>query len=897
MEIRFLLRFSTKPGEFFSILGGCEQLGNFNLDNSLKMNYLNSSFWEAKIEFNQLENSIESFNYKYVFYTPDGLITEELVSDRKVDISFNEGQNLELIDTWNFAGDINNVFYSTPFKKVFFEKSFAPIQDTEIEFFTHEFRVKAPFIKKYQKLVLTGNCATLGNWDAHQFISLKKNEDWYSAKLDLSKEIIPIEYKYAVYDKVQDKISEFEDGLNRVLPESVSVNSITILHDGFAQFSVNTWKAAGVAIPVFSLRSEESFGVGEFADIKMLVDWAKQVGLKLIQLLPVNDTTVTHSWQDSYPYSAISAFALHPLYVNLKKVAGKQYGFLVEALKKKQQQLETFSDVDYAQVMQLKLTLLEDLYQLDKEAVFASAAYQQFFKENSDWLVAYAVFSYHRDLYKTANFSQWETFSSYNLEAIKVFVAPDQPQFDKIGWYYFTQFHLHIQLQEAHDYANANGIILKGDIPIGISRNGVDAWMQPELYFMDEQAGAPPDDFAVKGQNWGFPTYNWEKMQNDDFAWWKRRFEQMNRYFDAFRIDHILGFFRIWSIPIHAIEGSMGKFYPAIPVLQDEFAKNSISFNVNRFCKPFINDTVLDQMFGKDKQLIMPFIEASTNGIGYQLKEAFNTQIKVAAYIGLQPQNEQSTFLQQALFDLIANVILFIDNENQFHFRFGMEQTSSFKNLDSITQQKLKSLYVDYFFQRQNDFWKREGMKKMPGLKKSTEMLICGEDLGMVPDCVPEVMKQLGILSLEIQRMPKSGHKAFFNPSTAPYLSVVTPSTHDMSTIRGWWEEDREKTQQFFNEELGILGGAPWFCEAWINKLIVQQHTHSPAMWSIFQLQDLMGIDESLRRVDPNQERINVPAIPNYYWRYRMHITLEQLQKEESFNNNIREMLEWGGRL
>jgi 4-alpha-glucanotransferase len=318
---------------------------------------------------------------------------------------------------------------------------------------------------------------------------------------------------------------------------------------------------------------------------------------------------------------------------------------------------------------------------------------------------------------------------------------------------------------------------------------------------------------------------------------------------------------------------------------------------VNRFCKPFINDTVLDQMFGKDKQLIMPFIEASTNGIGYQLKEAFNTQIKVAAYIGLQPQNEQSTFLQQALFDLIANVILFIDNENQFHFRFGMEQTSSFKNLDSITQQKLKSLYVDYFFHRQNDFWKREGMKKMPGLKKSTEMLICGEDLGMVPDCVPEVMKQLGILSLEIQRMPKSGHKAFFNPSTAPYLSVVTPSTHDMSTIRGWWEEDREKTQQFFNEELGILGGAPWFCEAWINKLIVQQHTHSPAMWSIFQLQDLMGIDESLRRVDPNQERINVPAIPNYYWRYRMHITLEQLQKEESFNNNIREMLEWGGRL
>lgn len=895
MEIRFLLRFSTKPGEFFSILGGCDQLGNFDLNKGLKMSYLNSFFWEAKIKFDLKENPIDSFTYKYVFYTLDGLVTEELVIDRKVDINLSEGLNLEFIDTWNYAGDINNVFYSMPFKKVFFEKSFDQNPVHSNEFFTHEFRVKAPLIKKDQKLVVIGGCASLGNWDTESFVSLLKYDDWYVASVDLSKDRFPIEYKYAIYDKVQDKLSLYEDGVNRVLPEPASIFSISVLHDGFARFPVNNWKGAGVAIPVFSLRSEESFGVGEFTDIKKLVDWAKQIGMKLIQLLPVNDTTVTHSWQDSYPYSAISAFALHPLYISLKKVAGEEYRYLVESLKKKQLHLEALEDVDYEQVMQLKLTLLEDLYQLDKESVFASAAYQQFFNENSDWLVAYAVFSYHRDLYKTANFSQWKTFSKYNIKDIQAFVAPDQPQFDKIGWYYFTQFHLHLQLQEAHDYANANGIILKGDIPIGISRKGVDAWMQPDLFFMDEQAGAPPDDFAVKGQNWGFPTYNWERMQNDDFAWWKRRFEQMNRYFDAFRIDHILGFFRIWSIPTHAIEGSMGRFSPAIPILKHELIQRGIVLNVNRFCKPFINDIVLDQMFGKNKQLIMPFIESEANG--YRLKEAYNTQVKVANFIAAQPQDEKSTWLQQALFDLITNVILFVENENQFHFRFGIEETSSFKSLDNITQQKIKELYVDYFFRRQNDFWKIEGMKKMPGLKKSTEMLICGEDLGMVPDCVPEVMQQLGILSLEIQRMPKSGFKMFFNPSSAPYLSVVTPSTHDMSTIRGWWEEDREKTQQFYNEELGLLGGAPWYCEAWVNKLIIQQHTYSPAMWSIFQLQDLIGIDDSLRRDDPSKERINVPAIPNFYWRYRMHISLEQLQKEDNFNKNLKDMLEWGGRL
>ena len=896
MEIRFLLRFSTKPGESFSIIGGCDILGNNDVNKSLKMHYLNASFWEVKIslEHHQFEN--KSFGYKYLFHTPDGLTTEELENNRKVDITLHGGQNIELIDAWNYAGDINNVFYSTPFKNVFFDKLLDQNAKPFIEHFTHEFRVKAPLLKKNQKLVLLGNCASLGNWKAENFISLVNQGDWYVAKLDLSIDKFPIEYKYAVYDKVLDKLSQFEDGLDRVLPSTSLNSAITILHDGFVRFPVDIWKAAGVAIPVFSLRSEESFGVGEFTDIKLLVDWAKQVGMKLIQLLPVNDTTVNHSWQDSYPYSAISAFALHPLYINLKKVAGQEYGYLVESLKKKQLQLEAFEEVDYEQVMQLKLTLLEDLYQLDKETVFTSAAYQQFFNENKDWLVAYAVFSYHRDLYKTANFSRWETFSIYNLEAINAFVSPEQPQFDKIGWYYFTQFHLHIQLQEAHDYANANGIVLKGDIPIGISRNGVDAWMQPELYFMDEQAGAPPDDFAVKGQNWGFPTYNWQRMQNDNFAWWKRRFEQMNRYFDAFRIDHILGFFRIWSIPIHAIEGSMGRFSPAIPVLQNEFYQHKIIFNEQRFCKPFINDTVLEQMFGDNKHLLMPFLQENDYD-GYQLKEAYNTQVKVASFISEQTQDEQSAWLQQALFDLITNVILFVEQEKHFHFRFGMEQTNSYKNLDTDTQQKLKTLYVDYFYRRQNDFWKKEGLKKLPGLKKSTEMLICGEDLGMVPDCVPEVMQQLGMLSLEIQRMPKSGHSEFFNPLKAPYLSVVTPSTHDMSTIRGWWEEDREKTQRFFNDELGILGNAPWFCEAWVNKLIVQQHIQSPSMWSIFQLQDLLGIDESLRRVDPNQERINVPAIPNYYWRYRMHITLEQLQKEDGFNKKIREMLEWGGRL
>ncbi|MGE5519208.1 MAG: 4-alpha-glucanotransferase, partial [Candidatus Dadabacteria bacterium] len=192
--------------------------------------------------------------------------------------------------------------------------------------------------------------------------------------------------------------------------------------------------------------------------------------------------------------------------------------------------------------------------------------------------------------------------------------------------------------------------------------------------------------------------------------------------------------------------------------------------------------------------------------------------------------------------------------------------------------------------------WEKEAMKKLPALKDATNMLICGEDLGMVPHCVPDVMKRLGILSLEIQRMPKNIHLEFFHPKDAPYLSVITPSTHDMSTIRGWWEEDKNRTQLFFNTVLGEQGEAPESCDPWISRAIVLQHLYSPAMLSIFQLQDILAMSKNLRRENTSEERINNPANPNHYWNYRMHLPLEQLLKEEEFNNEIRDYISNSGR-
>ncbi|HEY9362537.1 MAG TPA: 4-alpha-glucanotransferase, partial [Chitinophagaceae bacterium] len=419
------------------------------------------------------------------------------------------------------------------------------------------------------------------------------------------------------------------------------------------------------------------------------------------------------------------------------------------------------------------------------------------------------------------------------------------------------------------------------------------------LYHMDQQAGAPPDDFAVKGQNWGFPTYNWQKMQEDDFSWWHQRFQQMSNYFAAFRIDHILGFFRIWSIPMHAVEGILGRFVPAIPVSITEFSQKNIWFDYHRYCRPFITDEILEEIFGHLIEKVKnTFLIANDRG-SYDLEMQFATQRQVDAYFETVEPSDENIIIQQGLFNLITNVILLEEENSQgtlFHFRIAMDYTSSFRNLDAGLKQQLKDLYINYFYQRQDSFWEKEAMHKLPHLKAATNMLICGEDLGMVPHSVPDVMKLLGILSLEIQRMPKDMHKEFFHPNDAPYLSVITPSTHDMSTIRGWWEEDRNKTQRFYNSELGQHGGAPFFCEAWINRAIILQHLSSPAMWSIFQLQDLLGMDETLRRKNPHEERINIPADPKHYWRYRMHITLEQLVKEKTFNLELQEYISNSGR-
>ncbi|MDX1909223.1 MAG: 4-alpha-glucanotransferase [Bacteroidia bacterium] len=869
-----------------------------------ELTYQPGNIWSLTLS---LEQPDTDFSYKYWLIQEDGRLEEEFGAPRVIAASVLQSDTVQVRDQWRSAWDGQNALFSSAFTRVLMHRPVrqAPVpassgSTSQVLLQLNNARIDAGHV-----ICVSGDAPVLGAWDEQQAVVL------HDGAFPLWQAVLPAEglsgsYKYGIYDLAARKVVTWEAGPNRTfeLPD-IPVPNTTLIHrdEGF-RFPVGNWKGAGVALPVFSLRTEASWGVGEFADLIPLTDWANLTGMKLIQILPVNDTIATHSWADSYPYAAISVFALHPMYLNPVRMGRLQDEAAMATYEAERLRLNGLASVAYNEVMALKSAYFKQLYDQDKTAVLESPDFQAFFEANASWLRPYAAFSCLRDRYQTADFHRWGELSTFDEAATAAFTAPDAAHYDDVAIHYFIQYHLHLQLQEAASYARSRGVVLKGDIPIGIYRHSVDAWIAPHLYNMDMQAGAPPDAFAVAGQNWRFPTYNWQVMARDGYAWWRQRMQHMSRYFDAYRIDHILGFFRIWEIPGHAVQGIMGHFNPCLPFTRTELLDRGIWLDYERFCKPFIRTWILNDFFGQDAAAVAREFLQQTGPESFDMKPEFATQRQVEAYI----QDKITHFpeskayfdrVEAGLYSLIAEVIFFEvpgTHGEGFSPRIAMHFTRSYQALDQGTRAALDSLYMDFFFRRHEAFWRAQAMVKLPAIKNATDMLVCGEDLGMVPDCVPGVMAELGLLSLEIQRMPKATDRRFGHPADAPYMSVISPSTHDMPGIRGWWEEDPDATQQFYSQILGRSGGAPFFCEPYVVRDILVQHMFSPAMWAIFPIQDLLGMDNTLRRQDPREEQINVPANPDQHWEYRLHLTIEQLMQATAFTQNLATIIKASGR-
>lgn len=892
MKLIFKINYRTAWGERLYVVGNIATLGNGERSKALPLSYVGDGMWMASVSFVRMKAEI---CYSYFVVSDKGGIRAEWGNPhrfRKV----KDAECVELRDSWQ-ERPADKYYYSTMFSSVVFRrenraKDVMPISRYALV------RVSAPSVKPNEDLLIVGNCQMLGNWDVSKALKMSDfNYPEWRALIPLNAMKCVVEYKFVKRNRETGQ--EYWDNCdNRILDVSApeeQKHAIIVSGLNFCD-SEWPWRGAGTAIPVFSIRTEDDFGVGDFLSIKKMVDWLSETGQCVLQLLPVNDTTLTRTWIDSYPYNANSTFALHPMYLNLKAI-----GELKDINRRRYydriaDELNSLPQVDYERVNAEKSHYAREIYDEIGGTVTRTNEFRQFVEENIYWLKNYAAFCFLRDKFGTADFSNWGENAVFNQAQIDALCEANPKE---IEFVYFVQFYLHKQLREARDYAHARGVALKGDIPIGISRASVDAWTNPELFNMDFQAGAPPDDFSKEGQNWGFPTYNWERMASDGFLWWKNRMRKMSEYFDLYRIDHILGFFRIWQVPISEIHGLLGRFYPALPLSVEELS-NRYGFHLQseEHLSPYITDDTVEELFGDYAEVAKSRFLRPIGNQRYALKDSVDTQRKVEMYFAGKSASSQNRIMETALYRLIDDVLFVEDSveKGKYHPRIAAQSTSAYAALPEAEQAAFNAAYNDFYYHRHNEYWFEEAMKKLPELVESTDMLACGEDLGMIPDCVPMAMRELQILSLEIQRMPKILGIEFGEPLRYPYLSVCTTSTHDMCGIRQWWEENHERSQRFFRIMLEQQGEAPSNAEPWICDSIVDRHLKSPAMLAILPWQDWISIDGELRYSNPCDEQINEPSNPRHYWRYRMHLTVEKLLRSAVFNSNLRNKVRNAGR-
>lgn len=760
--------------------------------------------------------------------------------------------------------------------------------------------VRAPQLRDGERLGVLGADKALGAWDVQKILPMTQHtyNEWV-ADIDATHlEGGHLEFKFIAFRNAKNELL-WETSMNRTvdLPEMKAGELVSYELDQ-ASFALYNRKLAGTQVPVFSLRTRKSAGIGDFGDLKTMIDFVASTGQKVLQLLPINDTTITHTWTDSYPYSCISVFAIHPQYADLHALPELKDAKARAEAEKTRAELNALDKIDYEKVNDFKINYLRQIFNQEGGKMMKTAEYKAFFQDTELWLVPYAQYSYLRDKNGTADFNQWPDHQVWDEAERKALADPKTAAYKNVAFFYFVQFVLDRQMQEAHEHAKTKGVILKGDIPIGVNRNGCDVWTEPKYFNLNGQAGAPPDDFSANGQNWGFPTYNWFEMLKDGCQWWNRRFQNMARYFDAYRIDHVLGFFRIWEIPVHSVHGLLGQFAPALAMSREEIESYGLHFQEDRFTRPFITDWVLDRVFheraGEVKEKYLDRLDDER----YQMKPEVDTQRKVEALFA-DVTDEKELWLRDGLYALISDVLFVRDHTNPgvFHPRISAQLDFIYESLYDNDKAAFNRLYNDYFYRRNNQFWYQEAMKKLPKLVQATRMLVCAEDLGMVPDCVPWVMDELKILSLELQSMPKDPSVKFGHLSRNPYRSVCTISSHDMPTLRMWWDENVQRTQEYYNTMLYRQGPAPHPLPGWLASDIISRHLTSPSMLCILSIQDWLATDEALRLPDADAERINIPANPKHYWRYRMHLNIEDLAADKRFVQNITEMISQSGRV
>lgn len=793
-----------------------------------------------------------------------------------------------MIDRWRRPAPRERSLSSSVFRRVLRRR--APRSVAEPPRPTHRLRLLAPDLGTDRRVIVVGDDPALGSWEPVDGVEMRSEFPWWVAEVALVGPPRDLRYKYVVVGGDAGGVA-WEDGPDRIAPIAHG-EGLTTVTDQDLGWRGEPYRAAGLVVPLFSLRVRDGAGVGRFSDLEPLADWAADAGLSVIQLLPVNDTTLTHGPEDSYPYSPISSVALHPQHVDAGRIGTIRDRALADGLAARRRALDAADALDQPALMEVVRAELRALFDQAAPTLAGDHDFARFVADEAGWLDDYAAFCVLRDLHGP-NSGAWGDHSVHDPDRVAALVDPVGPHGREATFHRWVQWHLFRQLDEAAAHARRRGVALKGDLPIGVSPDSVDVWAAPDLFDRDASVGAPPDDFAAGGQNWEFPAYRWTVMARDGYAWWRRRLSAMARAFDAYRIDHVLGFFRIWSVPTDQVDGTMGRFEPCLPLSAAEIEMALGWFDHDRLCRPHLTAGTVRHHVGDDLDgVVGVLLEPDGTGTGrYRLAEGLRTQRAIEERFAADPR-------LPGLLRLPAEVLLLevpgTDGVVGYHPRVDPARTRSFHDLADADQGRWLGLVNDFFHHRHGELWERWGRTTLPAVLDASELLVCGEDLGVVPDFVPGVLRELGVLTLEIERMPKRLGSRIADPADAPELCVVATGTHDMPTMREWWEHDRAQAADVWRA-LGRPDTPPADCGPDVATALVRQHLESPAQWAILPLQDLLAIDGDIRSPDPTVEQINVPANPKHVWSYRMHVSVEELAAHP-ITGRIRSLVERSGR-
>ena len=907
MKLRFNIHYATAWGETLHVVITYRTKSGRDRAYDIPMKTDDGQQWMVETAvMESRQHPVVSFSYFYQVESEDGDLLRREWTKVSRTYPFDGSKDYLMVDEWRDV-PLQNHLYSLAYNRTDMRdgrNGLLPLRFLDMPLFrkTVFFRISAPQLQRGEALGICGGHPVLGDWNPMRYLRMEYlgDSEW-ALSVNVDHVQLPLEYKYVVVDSHTQEMKRWEEGENRRVEDGawglehgrrgLADGQVLVLHGGILHLREAIWKAAGVVVPVFALRSEHSYGVGDFGDLRRMVDWAAATGMKMIQLLPLNDTTVTRGWNDSHPYNCISAFALHPHYLDLEQVGTLEHAQDMLVFNRQRRELNASADSDYLSVDCVKSDYINKIFAECGEATLAKVDFQAFYADHASWLVPYAAFCALRDKFGTARFSEWKQYAVYDAEVVAHLADEGSMLREAIRKCYFVQYHLHRQLNAVSSYARSKGIALKGDIPVGVYRDSVEAWVHPDFFQFDMQMGTMPSDTEPAGQNWGFPTWQWEHNVSLE-KWWRARLRHLERYFDAVRIDHILSFFRTWAIPVGSLSPVMGHFVPALPLSEEEIAEMGLAFRRQSFTQPFINDALLERLFGMHVQYVREhFLEEKGYGL-YKLKEAFDTQVKVQAHFhGLT--DEDSLWIRDGLYRLCANV-LFIEDSRQpgmFHPRFGIIGESAYAALGTDEKEAFSRIYYHYFNERHQSFWKQRARMKLAAVLRDTRLLVCAEDLGQLPEGVSQVLDEQQVLSLEIHTCPKQHGFEFGHLSAHPYRSVVTISTHDMPPLRLWWEEDGGRVQRYYATMLQKEGRAPRHLPAHLAEEIVARHLYSPSMLCLLSLQDWLSMDANLRSPDVERERINAPYDCYNQWKYRMHLTIEQLLEANQYNNKVKTMI------